>query len=205
MSRSLTWLAVVLAVTLAPVLSARAQQVGNGSDSNNAYETLTPYGVWVQVDPWGLAWKPDEGVVGAHFYPYLTNGRWQHTDSGWTWASGYDWGWLPFHYGRWILAGNYGWVWVPGDQWSPAWVTWRTGDRYIGWVPRGPSAEPAVETPAWAFVPIESFLSSDLVPVRVPHEYELEAYRATTAGRFDADDPHRGPDPRLIDACNPPY
>jgi len=28
-------------------------------------------------------------------------------------ASDYNWGWAPFHYGRWAYDPFYGWMWVP--------------------------------------------------------------------------------------------
>ncbi len=33
-----------------------------------------------------------------------------------------------------------GWVWVPGDEWAPAWVSWRKGNDYVGWAPLPPEA-----------------------------------------------------------------
>jgi hypothetical protein len=35
---------------------------------------------------------------------------------------------------------NVGWVWVPGDEWAPAWVSWRKGGDYVGWAPLPPEA-----------------------------------------------------------------
>ena len=29
-------------------------------------------------------------------------GHWLQTEYGWTWISDWDWGWAPFHYGRWL-------------------------------------------------------------------------------------------------------
>jgi hypothetical protein len=51
---------------------------------------------------------------------------------------GLDWGWAPFHYGRWFLHDDYGWLWVPGTEWAPAWVDWRHGDGWVGWAPLPP-------------------------------------------------------------------
>jgi len=33
-----------------------------------------------------------------------------------------------------------GWVWVPGDEWAPAWVSWRKGNDFVGWAPLPPDA-----------------------------------------------------------------
>jgi hypothetical protein len=194
--------AVVAAIALAalvPSSLARAQPVPSAQqDLNNVYETLTPYGVWVEMDPWGLVWKPDVNVVGSLFYPYLTRGHWMHTAQGWAWASDFEWGWLTFHYGRWLLAADYGWAWVPDTNWAPAWVDWRIGDTYVGWMPKQPEGTTPRQTPSWAFVPLKDFTRRDLVNVRVPFERQEQAYTRTADQGYELNDPRRGPDPRLI-------
>jgi hypothetical protein len=121
------------------------------------YDQLSPYGNWINYPGYGYVWSPN---VGPDFQPYATNGNWIYTDAGWTWASDYNWGWAPFHYGRWFYENSYGWMWVPGNEWAPAWVSWRGGGDYYGWAPLGPSvsAEVALSNynpPAnyWNFVP----------------------------------------------------
>jgi hypothetical protein len=99
------------------------------------YDNLSPYGYWVDNPDYGYAWIPD---VPSDFTPYHTNGYWTYTNLGWTWVSYYSWGWAPFHYGRWLFDSYYGWMWVPGDEWAPAWVTWRRSESYYGWAPIGP-------------------------------------------------------------------
>src|SRR6185503_20487468 len=59
-----------------------------------------------------------------------------------TWVSDYDWGWAPFHYGRWVWIAGRGWSWIPGRRYAGAWVSWRVGEPglgYIGWGPLAPS------------------------------------------------------------------
>src|SRR6266545_2219275 len=63
------------------------------------YDSLSPYGRWVDSPEYGLVWVPSRGVVGPGFVPYSTSGSWQYTDAGWMFASDWDWGWAPFHYG----------------------------------------------------------------------------------------------------------
>jgi hypothetical protein len=103
-------------------------------------EPLAPYGNWVNDPTYGTIWVPDSTQVGPDFAPYQTSGRWATTDAGeWMWQSDYAWGAIPFHYGRWVWAGNY-WGWIPGRTYAPAWVTWRVGDGgYLGWAPLPPS------------------------------------------------------------------
>ena len=99
------------------------------------YDQLSPYGEWVNYPNWGYVWIPD---AGADFVPYSTQGHWILTEDGWTWMSDYSWGWAPFHYGRWDYDQYYGWFWVPGNEWGPAWVSWRRADGYYGWAPMEP-------------------------------------------------------------------
>jgi hypothetical protein len=102
------------------------------------YDALAPYGRWVESPEYGMAWVPSRAQVGVSFMPYSTGGSWQYTDVGWMFNSEWDWGWAPFHYGRWYREPRWGWVWVPGSVWAPAWVDWRFGGGYVGWAPLPP-------------------------------------------------------------------
>jgi hypothetical protein len=101
------------------------------------YDELSPYGQWIKDPQYGYVWRPD--VDQEEFRPYYTNGRWAMTEYGNTWVSNYDWGWAPFHYGRWVYNRYNNWVWIPDTVWGPAWVSWRSGGGYYGWAPLGPS------------------------------------------------------------------
>ncbi|MBL9110362.1 MAG: hypothetical protein JNM74_13865 [Myxococcales bacterium] len=103
--------------------------------------TLDPHGTWVDDDTYGTVWVPSATVVGSDFTPYVTAGRWAY-DDGYVWVSDYEWGWAPFHYGRWVYIGGRGWAWIPGRVYRGAWVVWRTGPSgfgYVGWGPAPPS------------------------------------------------------------------
>lgn len=102
---------------------------------------LAPYGTWIEHPTYGTVWVPNADAVGPDFAPYVSNGRWELTGDGdWLWVSGYDWGYIPFHYGRWVWISGVGWSWIPGRVYAPAWVVWRTGaDGYIGWAPYPPT------------------------------------------------------------------
>jgi hypothetical protein len=121
-----------------PVVAAStpATQVTN----NYFYNSLSPYGTWVDVPDYGWCWQPTVAVTQNDWRPYCNGGRWIWTDCGWYWQSYYSWGWAPFHYGRWHLSSGRGWVWVPGTHWGPAWVTWRSYNGYCGWAPLPPAA-----------------------------------------------------------------
>jgi hypothetical protein len=144
--------------------------------------TLSPYGEWVMVGGLGRVWRPYPAVVGVDFRPYLSGGHWVYTDYGWSFESDYEWGWAPFHYGRWYLADYYGWVWVPDTVWGPAWVDWRFGNGYVGWVPLAPfgfSINTGFYRP-WCFVPVQQFVVRDVYHYAVPVERFHWAYSVTT-------------------------
>ncbi len=103
-------------------------------------DTLAPYGTWTEDPTYGTVWVPSSSIVGADFAPYQTAGHWSLTDQDeWLWVSDYDWGYIPFHYGRWVWVGTH-WAWIPGRSYAPAWVAWRVGaGGYIGWAPMPPS------------------------------------------------------------------
>jgi hypothetical protein len=121
---------------------------------------LSPYGEWILIAPHGRVWRPHRHVVGVGFMPYVTGGQWVYTDYGWMFETGWEWGWVPFHYGRWFYAGDVqGWVWVPDTVWGPAWVEWRAGGGYVGWAPLPPRVVVGVHVapPIWVFVTAHYF------------------------------------------------
>jgi hypothetical protein len=103
------------------------------------YTRLEPEGEWRQTSTYGYVWQPRVARESRDWRPY-TNGRWVYTDAGWTWISEEPFGWATYHYGRWTRLRNIGWVWVPGNQWAPAWVSWRKSNDYVGWAPLPPEA-----------------------------------------------------------------
>lgn len=141
---------------------ARAQY--NDVSLETFYDELSPYGVWINDPQYGYVWRPD--VDQDEFRPYYSNGHWEMTRYGNTWVSDYDWGWAPFHYGRWHHSSRRGWLWVPDTQWGPAWVSWRSGGGYYGWAPLGPGMNINMGTGQripdfyWAFVPQRSIYYS---------------------------------------------
>ncbi len=117
-------------------------ELGASIDVSYFYEQLSPYGDWVETPSYGWVWSPR--YVAVEWRPY-TLGHWVYTDDeGWLWVSDEEWGWAAYHYGRWYLTSGR-WYWVPGRDWSPAWVSWRSGGGYIGWAPLPPQASFAAE------------------------------------------------------------
>ncbi len=125
-------LIMLLGVTIAD--SAKAQPGFRANVSfNDFYVTLSPYGRWMNMPRYGQVWIYNQ----SDFRPYYTNGQWMETDLGYSWSSGYPWGWATFHYGRWEYDPFYGWFWIPGYEYAPAWVVWSEANGYYGWAPLG--------------------------------------------------------------------
>ncbi|MEO5717760.1 MAG: DUF6600 domain-containing protein, partial [Chthoniobacterales bacterium] len=104
------------------------------------YRKLEPYGDWMETGDYGYVFQPRQATQAGNWRPY-TNGHWVYTDAGWTWISTEKFGWATYHYGRWVRLRSVGWVWVPGEQWAPAWVSWRKGGDFVGWAPLPPEAQ----------------------------------------------------------------
>jgi len=137
---------IMLALVMASALGASGAGVASAGlhgpitavvDINYFASALEPYGFWVTIEPYGFVWVPAD--VSADWRPY-SDGYWTYTDYGWTWVDNAEWGWAPFHYGRWAFDDLYGWVWVPDTVWGPAWVAWRLGNGIVGWAPLPPGA-----------------------------------------------------------------
>lgn len=123
---------------------------------DNFYSALSPYGTWMNYGGYGQVWVCSD----PNFRPYYSNGGWVNTNLGWSWNSGYSWGWAPFHYGRWGFASNIGWYWIPGYQWAPAWVYWGNASNNYAWAPVGPGMSlginisiGSIPTNYWTYMP----------------------------------------------------
>src|SRR4029078_6403439 len=97
--------ASLLFFSLPPDRASAAPQVG----VEFFYKALSPHGDWLEVDDYGYCWHPTS--VDRDWRPY-TVGSWVYTDAGWTWDSDEPFGWLVFHYGRWVVVSGGGWCWV---------------------------------------------------------------------------------------------
>jgi hypothetical protein len=140
MKRLLFTLATLVLI-VAAVPSAQAQP----AVSVDFFYSNLNGGSWIDVERYGYCWQPDLAVSDPAWRPYA-DGYWAYTDEGWTWVSYEDFGWATYHYGRWVRLSDYGWVWVPGQEWAPAWVSWRTGGSHIGWAPLPPETERIYES-----------------------------------------------------------
>lgn len=132
-SLKISFIVLAAMVIFMPVREIKAQSVAVSVNFNTFQQQLSPYGRWMNNPRFGQVWVYNE----AGFKPYYTNGHWEYTNFGWSWESDYDWGWAPFHYGRWEQDPYYGWMWIPGYDWAPAWVSWSSYNDYYGWAPLG--------------------------------------------------------------------
>jgi hypothetical protein len=194
------------------------------------YQKLSDDGQWFQSPTYGWSWTPYD--MTADWRPY-SNGHWEYTDDGWSWASDEPWGWACYHYGRWYFDDTYGWAWVPGTEWAPAWVAWRNTDDYVGWAPLPPGAgwdvsaglsfgdANAIPWDEWCFVPqrhvFDANLSVQLAPVALnvslfqgSHDatrYEVRSGHPADLGfdvtRVEASIGHRVPRVHVADVDDP--
>ena len=75
---------------------------------------LDSYGQYYDVPGYGYMWRPN--YVDVDWDPF-SNGYWCRTPWGFTWVSGYPWGWMPYRYGGWVFVPGYGWLWRPARDW----------------------------------------------------------------------------------------
>ena len=190
---------------------------------NYFYDSLTPYGTWVDVDGYGRCWRPSVVAYNPGWQPYCDHGHWVYTDCGWYWFSDYSWGWAPFHYGRWFQHARWGWCWTPDTVWGPSWVTWRYSNDYCGWAPLPPRAvyregvgffynglavsvgfDFGLSWNCFAFVPIGHFCDPHPHHYRVAPGQMTQIYNHTTViNNFNVRDHNfvnRGIDPEHITA-----
>ncbi len=158
--------------------SRSPQQYDRNQDTSYFYDRLSPYGDWIDLNPYGYVWTPRH--MGYRWRPY-SDGHWVWTDYGWTWIANEEWGDIPFHYGRWGWDNDLGWFWVPGTVWGPAWVSWRSNDQYMGWAPFPPGVEfragmnfnsLSINIPFnfWVFIQGPHFQDQNLNPYVLPFE-----------------------------------
>lgn len=181
--KKIKWVALTAMLAFGLAIGQRVSaQPGESVPVESFYDELAPYGQWMQYPGYGNAWQPN---AGPDFQPYATGGHWVMTEYGNTWVSDYNWGWAPFHYGRWIYDPAYGgWLWLPGSDWAPAWVSWRSGGGYYGWAPLGPGVNVNVNinipAPYWTFVPQVYFNQRNWYNYCVPRPRVVNIYQNTT-------------------------
>jgi hypothetical protein len=116
--------------------NATTARASTGNPDDAAWNDLDYYGDWYNVPGYGMAWAPSG--VGSGWDPFGV-GYWGYYNSiGYTWISGYPWGWWPYHCGAWNWFGGFGWMWFPGNcgfgyfggGWYPYAAVWRCPPNY---------------------------------------------------------------------------
>jgi hypothetical protein len=81
--------------------------------ANPAWSDLNSNGAWYNVPDQGYVWSPYE-AANSGWDPY-GSGYWMWTPAyGYTWVSGYSWGYMPYQCGAWNWYDAFGWGWAPG-------------------------------------------------------------------------------------------
>ena len=128
---------------------AYANNSGNpGPRVGYGLQDLNYYGNFFMANGYGYVWQPygfANSMVG--FDPY-SMGAWLFSPGlGYSFASQYPWGWLPYHYGSWaFLGGGIGWAWVPGGHYGNGW--YGSGFHATPVVAKAPAGWTAATPPA---------------------------------------------------------
>jgi len=94
------------------------QSVSTASNNGISYgmSDLTAYGNYFYVPGYGNMWRPASAGMG---WDPFADGYWVlYPGFGYTFVSGYPWGWAPYRYGSWQFVNGYGWCWAPGSNWN---------------------------------------------------------------------------------------
>jgi hypothetical protein len=87
-----------------------------GNNVTYGLSDLNAYGNYFYVPGYGYMWRP--ASVGLGWDPFA-DGYWvSYPGFGYTFVSGYPWGWAPYRYGSWQFVNGYGWCWAPGSNWN---------------------------------------------------------------------------------------
>jgi FecR protein len=116
---------------------ATMARAASGSPNDPGWNDLDYYGNWYDVPGYGMGWTPTG--AGAGWDPF-GSGYWGYYPAyGYTWISGYSWGWWPYHCGAWNWFSGPGWMWFPGNcgwgaygnGWYAASTIWRYPPNYV--------------------------------------------------------------------------
>jgi len=136
------------------------------------YASLSPYGHWVNLAPYGLVFQPSQ----PGYAPYH-DGYWSYTDWGFVWTSSEPFAWAVYHYGRWMHDGR-AWYWIPDLNWGPSWVAWYEADDWVGWAPLPPDdGRWQIPEWSWRFVRWQHVLEPNVARYYEPPQQITVIYR----------------------------
>lgn len=96
-------------------------------DQGYGWSDLDANGSWYNVPGQGQVWQPTIAQETTDFDPYGYGSWVAYPTVGYVWASGYPWGWTPFHCGHWSYWNGFGWGWSPGAGCRRAGCNFGTG------------------------------------------------------------------------------
>jgi hypothetical protein len=94
------------------VLNRTTARDSYAGDQGYGWSDLDANGSWYHVPGQGQVWQPTI-AEDADFDPYGYGSWVAYPGAGYVWASGYTWGWTPFHCGCWSYWNSFGWGWSP--------------------------------------------------------------------------------------------
>jgi FecR protein len=101
-----------------------------GKYSNGAtygWQDLDADGQWYPMSDGAPVWQPND--AGDDFNPYGSGDWGYYPGVGYTWISGYPWGWTPFRCGSWSFFDGFGWGWRPGGCFGLGGIRFRRPPR----------------------------------------------------------------------------
>jgi hypothetical protein len=155
-----------------------------GPNRGYGMQDLNYYGDFFYANGYGYVWQPF-GFAGSmmNWNPYM-NGAWMfYPGMGYTFASSYPWGWLPFHYGSWAYLNNAGWAWVPG-RYNGQWYT--NNFQVNPYIAKGPAGWTTPVPPANTItptIPRTVVVGKGATPVAIPGGRIPPSFGSVVPGR----------------------
>ena len=131
-------------------------------EAGYGWSDLDANGSWYNVPGEGEVWQPDE-ASDPNFDPYGYGSWVWYPGRGYVWASGYNWGWTPYHCGNWSYWNGFGWGWVPGTGCGYGRAGFFGGGGYVINIVRPPRG--------YRLRPIPVHSPGGVHPIRVGHPF----------------------------------
>ncbi|HTC76758.1 MAG TPA: DUF6600 domain-containing protein [Edaphobacter sp.] len=112
-------------------LNRTAARDGFAGGQGYGWSDLDANGSWYDVPGQGQVWQPTIAQDAGDFDPYGYGSWVAYPGAGYVWASGYAWGWTPFHCGHWSYWNGFGWGWSPGVGCRRAGFNFGTGSSGV--------------------------------------------------------------------------
>jgi len=156
-----------------------ASQAAANSGGGMGWSDLDQNGNWYSMPGYGNVWAPYG--MSAGWDPY-GSGYWGYYGGGYTWISGYPWGWLPYRCGGWNYFNSFGWGWMPTGCGGYGGYGGYGGGYYINTgvviinrppgyrLPRPPAGKPPLRPGPPTSVGFAKVHGTALIPVNRGHE-----------------------------------